>query len=79
MNEELIPNAGTLYDEKEHDQHNRAIERLAQELRVPTDEIQRSYMEILADLKKEAKVRAFLPVLVSRCVKERFQRRKIVR
>ncbi len=75
MNEELIPNAGTLRDEKEHEQHIRAIERLVQELRVPADEIQRSYMEILADFKKEAKVRSFLPVLVSRSVKERLQRR----
>jgi hypothetical protein len=62
-------------DEKEHDQHARAIRRLAQELGVPAEEVCRSYQEILSALKKGATVRTYLPILVSRNVKERLRQR----
>jgi Protein of unknown function (DUF3562) len=64
-----------LVDEKEYGQHVRAIQKLAQELGVPVDEVNRQYREILEVLKREAKVRAFLPILVSRSVKERLRKR----
>jgi hypothetical protein len=62
-------------DDKEYNQHARAIQRLVQELGVPAETVNQSYKEILDVLKKDAKVKAFLPILVSRSVKERLQGR----
>jgi hypothetical protein len=73
MDQEPAIPSGVLSDEKEVDQHSRAIQKLAQELQLPTDEIRQYYMSVLDVLKKEAKIRAFLPVLVSRSVKERLR------
>jgi len=75
MSEQNIKNAVLPADEKEYGQHERAIQKLVKELGVPAEEVNRSYREILNVLKKDAKVRVFLPVLVSRIVKERIQRR----
>ncbi len=67
-------NSSSLFtDDKEYSQHFRAIQKLVQELGVPAEEVNRSYNEILDTLQKDAKVRAFLPVLVSRIVKERLR------
>jgi hypothetical protein len=74
MPEQSVKNADLPVDEKEYGQHARAIQKLVQELGVPVEEVNRSYREILDVLKKDAKVRAFLPILVSRIVKERLQR-----
>ncbi len=60
---------------KDNDQHVRAIDRLVQELGIPAEEIDRSYREVLDELKKNATVGAFLPILVSRAVKQRLQHR----
>jgi hypothetical protein len=60
-------------DDKEYNQHARAIQRLVQELGVPAEIVNRSYKEILDVLKKDAKVKSFLPILVSRSVKERLR------
>ncbi|HTP04252.1 MAG TPA: DUF3562 domain-containing protein [Nitrospirota bacterium] len=75
MPEQNVSNFNPLEDKKEYDQHARAIQKLAQELGVPVEEVNRPYREILEVLKKEAKVRAFLPILVSRSVKERLRQR----
>jgi hypothetical protein len=75
MPEQSVNKISPLLDEKEYGQHARAIQKLAQELGVPVEEVNRSYWEILEVLKKEAKVRAFLPILVSRNVKERLRQR----
>jgi len=75
MSEQSVNNINPLEDKKEFDQHARAIQKLAQELGVPVEEINRPYREILESLQKEAKVRAFLPILVSRSVKERLRQR----
>jgi hypothetical protein len=75
MPEQSVINAGLFAEGKEHDQHARAIQKLVQELGVPVEEVNRSYREILDELKKDAKVKAFLPILVSRIVKERLQHR----
>jgi hypothetical protein len=58
-------------DEQECCLHLRAIYKLAHELGVPAEVVNQSYQETLADLRKDIKGTAFLPVLVSRCVKER--------
>lgn len=75
MPELSLNNINPLEDEKEYGQHARAIQNLAQELGVPVEEVNRSYREILEVLKKEAKVKAFLPIIVSRIVKERLRQR----
>ena len=66
--------AGSLTDLQEHELHARNIERLAQELNLPAPDVQRSYNEVLNDLKRDATIKTFLPVLVSRNVKERLRR-----
>jgi uncharacterized protein (DUF2126 family) len=73
MSEDSVENADPFGDEKEHGQHARAIQKLAQELGIPVEEVNRSYHDILEALRKEAKVRVFLPIIVSRMVKERLQ------
>lgn len=55
----------------DNDEHVRAIDRLVSELGMPAEEINQSYREVLEELKKEIKVKAFLPILVSRVVKGR--------
>lgn len=62
------------YD-KDNEPHVRAIDGLVQELGLPAEEINRSYREVLEELRKDIKVNAFLPVLVSRVVKGRFLQR----
>jgi hypothetical protein len=73
MPEQSVKNTDLSVDEKEYGQHARAIQKLVQELGVPVEEVNRLYREILDVLKKDAKVRAFLPILVSRIVKDRLQ------
>lgn len=55
----------------ENDPHVRAIDRLVHELGVSAEEVNQSYREILEDLSKDVKVKTFLPILVSKGVKER--------
>ena len=62
-------------DEKEYCQHIRVIDKLVHELGVPAEVVHQSYQEILTDLRKDIKGSAFLPVLVSRCVKGRLTQR----
>lgn len=58
------------YD-KDNDQHVFAIDRLVHELGISAEEVNRSYREILEELKKDASVRTPLPSLVSIGVKKR--------
>jgi hypothetical protein len=58
------------YD-SDNDQHVRAIDKLVYELEMPAEVVNRSYREVLEELKKDIKVKSFLPLLVSRSVKER--------
>lgn len=55
----------------DNDLHVRAIDRLVHELGGPAEEVNRLYREHLEEMKQYITVRAFLPVLVSRAVKER--------
>jgi DNA-binding transcriptional MerR regulator len=55
----------------DNDLHVRAIDRLVHELGVPAEEVNRIYREYLEEMKQYITVQAFLPVLVSRSVKER--------
>jgi hypothetical protein len=55
----------------ENEQHVRAIDRLVHELGMPAEVVNRSYRTALEELKWDIKVKAFLPILVSKVVKER--------
>ena len=63
-----------VYDKNNY-QHVHAIDRLVNELGIPAEEVNRSYREILDELKKDVKVKAFLPILVSQGVKERLKQK----
>jgi hypothetical protein len=69
-----VNGANQQMDEKEQIQHVHAIDKLVHELKLPAEVVNQSYREILAELQKDARVKAFLPVLVSRSVKERLTR-----
>ena len=55
----------------DNDPHMHAIDKLVQELGIPAEEVNRSYREVLDELKNDIKVRAYLPLLASIGVKER--------
>ena len=57
-------------DEKEERQHIAAIQILIRDEGISEEEIRRLYEGILQELKKEAKVKTFLTVIVSRKVKD---------
>jgi len=56
---------------KENEPHTRAIDNLVHELGISAEEVNKSYREVLAELDRNIKVKAFLPILVSRVVKQR--------
>lgn len=73
QNQTEVDTSQHIYD-KDNELHVRAIDRLVHELGISAEEVNRSYREVLEDLKKDIKVKAFLPILVSRAVKERLLR-----
>ncbi len=62
-------------EENKNAQHIRAIDSLVHELGLPAEDVNNSYREILAELRKDVKVEAFLPILVSRVVRARLQQK----
>ena len=58
------------YDQ-DNELHVRAIDRLVHELGISAEEVNSTYRELLEELKKDIKAKAFLPMLVSSGVKER--------
>ncbi|HUJ16738.1 MAG TPA: DUF3562 domain-containing protein [Nitrospirota bacterium] len=75
MQNQITPRTNRQFYDKNNDQHVHAIDRLAYELGIPAEEVNRSYREILDELKKDAKVKAFLPILASKGVKARLQQK----
>ncbi len=64
-------NPDSLYEnEEQRKQHLRAIQILIKEVRGPGEEITRLYYLVLQEYEKEAKVKIFLPILISKRVKE---------
>lgn len=59
-----------MYD-KDNEPHVRAIDSLVHELGISAEEVNKSYREVLEELNKDIKVKTFLPILVSRVVKQR--------
>jgi hypothetical protein len=57
-------------NEEQREQHLRAIQSLIKEGRYPAEEITRLYTLVLKEYEKEAKVKTFLPILITKRVKE---------
>jgi len=55
----------------DNDQHMYAIDRLVHELGIPAEEVNRSYREILEELRKDISAGGLLPSLVSTGVRKR--------
>jgi hypothetical protein len=58
--------------EKEETKHADAIRKLAEELCVPAEEVRTSYEQALAQF-KDASIRDYVPIFVSRNVKEKLK------
>ena len=63
-------NTALYSDELEKNKHDSAIQKLTQELDVPAEEVRQLYEEVLGVYKEGATITDFLPILVSRSVKE---------
>ncbi len=74
-NHTLTDPARYSYD-KDNDLHVRAIDRLVHELGISAEEVNRMYRELLEELGKDCTVKSFLPILVSKCVKERLTQKR---
>jgi hypothetical protein len=70
MNQTSVDTSRLRYN-RDNDPHVRAVDRLVHELGISAEEVNRAYREVLDELKKDIKVTAFLPILVSSVVKER--------
>jgi hypothetical protein len=70
QNQTAADTSRNMYD-KDNEPHVRAIDRLVHELGISAEEVNKSYREVLAELNKDIKVKTFLPILVSRVVKQR--------
>ncbi|MBI3802983.1 MAG: DUF3562 domain-containing protein [Nitrospirae bacterium] len=63
-------------DDKEQARHFSAKQRLARELRIPLEEIGALYERILKELRKQARIKEFLSILVSRRVRDLLRPKK---
>lgn len=63
-------------DETEQKQHFSAIQKLVGDVNSSEEEIRHLYEDVLKEFKSEAKIRTFLPILVSKKVKELLDARK---
>jgi hypothetical protein len=66
---------GMRREENKNAQHARAIDGLVHELGLPAEDVNRFYREILDEFRKDIKVEAFLPIIVSRVVRARLQQK----
>ncbi len=75
QNQTTVDTSHHRYD-RNNDPHVRAIDRLVHELGLSAEEVNRSYREVLEELKKDINVTTVLPILVSRAAKERLLQRQ---
>ncbi len=69
----MDPNS--LFENEEQQKHHlRAIQILIKEVRGPGEEVTRLYHLVLQEYEKEAKVKIFLPILISKRVKEMIEK-----
>jgi hypothetical protein len=66
---------GLYEDDLEKQQHAHAIQILAEGIRISAEEIYRLYEGVLREHKKEAKIRIFLPILVTKRVRELLEKK----
>ena len=72
-----IMNDLALYEnETEQKQHFSAIQKLVRDVSSSEEEIRHLYEDVLKEFKSEAKIRTFLPILVSKKVKELLDARR---
>lgn len=57
-------------NEEQREQHLRAIQSLIKEGRRPEEEITRLYTLVLQEYERNARVKTFLPILITKRVKE---------
>jgi hypothetical protein len=62
-------------DENEQRQHFSAIQTLAKDVSSSEEEVRPLYEGVLKEFRNEAKIRVFLPILVSKKVRQLLQRR----
>ena len=76
----LLPSAGAIFlpvtyvDEHDRVKHLHVIERLADELARSVAEIKPLYEDILTHMLEVARIRDYLPILVSKRIKRNFKR-----
>ena len=68
--EEVMSDFALYEDEAEQRQHFTAIQSLVKNVRFSEAEIRHLYEDVLKEFKSVARVKTFLPILVSRKVKE---------
>ena len=68
--EEIMSDLALYENEVEQRQHFMAIQRLVEYVRFSEAEIRYLYEDILKEFKREARIKTFLPILVSKKVKE---------
>jgi hypothetical protein len=73
MLEQIITYPSRHYYDRDTEQHVLEIDRLVHELRIPAEEVNRAYREILEEMKRDKSAKAFLPSLVSIGVKIRLR------
>ncbi|HUL00552.1 MAG TPA: DUF3562 domain-containing protein [Nitrospirota bacterium] len=72
MYENSLINDRLVLKKNETNKHKDAILKLAEDLGAPPDEVKKSYEEILEQF-KNATIKDFVPIFVSRCVRERLK------
>jgi hypothetical protein len=66
-----------LEDEVEKKRHAHAIQTLARDMGIPVEEVNQLYEQELEKLKEYARVKDFLPLIVSRRVKDLLKGKKL--
>ncbi len=61
---------GLYEDDPERQQHAHAIQILAEGVKIPAEEIFQLYEGVLREYEREAKIKIFLPILVTKRVRE---------
>lgn len=65
---------GLYHDTHDKDRHFGIIQTLAEEISMPVDDVSEVYEEVLENLKRQARIVDYLPVLVAKKVKEIYRR-----
>ena len=74
--EESVSDAALYEDEAEQKQHFMAIQRLVKDVRSAEEEVRHLYEDVLKKFRSEARIKTYLPILISRKVKELLDARR---